>query len=863
VNARDGRPEIRSGGEGAQGFGRREALKGLAALAAVPFMPEAGRGGRRGPAASGRAKGVTPSGRDRRFDDGWRFHLGDAPGAERPDFDDSTWRALDIPHDWSIEDLPPRTETTGEAALWAPGNVPRRVGPFDADASPGKTATGFVLGGTGWYRKRFPASAVPTGMRAKVLFEGVYMDADVWLNGRHLGSHPYGYTSFAFDLTAHLRRDGGNVLAVRVRNEGKNSRWYSGSGIYRHVWLTVTGDVRVPLWGVHVSTPEVKTSAATVRVATRVENRGGTPRDVTVRVRLLGPGGVQAAAGEAVQPVPAGGDAENVQTFSLRSPSLWSTESPELYRAEVELLAGRAKADAVSVAFGVRRIEVDAGRGLRVNGRPVKLKGACLHHDNGVLGAAAIDRAEERRVGVMKANGFNAIRCSHNPPSPAFLDACDRLGVLVIDEAFDMWHAPKNPEDYHLFFDDWWRRDVEGMVLRDRNHPSIIMWSIGNEIHERAEPEGVEIAAWLVDAIKRLDASRPVTAAICSFSDYPGKNRSWAETDPAFTHLDVGGYNYAWQEYEKDHARHPSRVMLGTESFPGEAFENWRQVEAHLYVIGDFVWAGMDYLGETGIGHTGLEKFDYANVLRPFSWFNAFCGDIDLVGGKKPQSYFRDVVWGRSRLEMAVQRPVPEGRTENVSPWGWSDELRSWAWPGSEGRPLKVRVYAPSGEVRLLLNGKEVGTKAASAGTKLRAEFEVPYAPGELRAVALEGGHEVASLAFKTSGPPASLRLRPDRAAIRADRNDLCYVTVEVLDAAGSLVPDAVVPVSFALSGAGELAAVGSANPKDAASFRRPLRKTFHGRCLAVLRPTGGRGTIMLRAASDGLTPAALTVRVG
>ncbi len=397
------------------------------------------------------------------------------------------------------------------------------------------------------------------------------------------------------------------------------------------------------------------------------------------------------------------------------------------------------------------------------------------------------------------------------------------------------------------------------MVLRDRNHPSVIFWSIGNEIHERAEPAGVALAGQLVGEIKRLDTSRPVTMAVCEFWDYPG--RKWEQTDPAFTHLDVGGYNYQWRRYESDHTRHPERIMMGTESYPLEAFENWQAVEANAWVLGDFVWTGMDYLGETGIAHSHLDR-ESSYQLQPFPWFQGYCGDVDLVGGKKAQSYFRDVVWRRSAIEMAVQRPVPDRHKEAVSAWGWSDELRSWTWPGAEGRPLKVRVYTRGDTVRLLLNGREVGSSPVSAATKLTAEFTVPYAPGELRAEATLAGKPVGSIALATVGPPARLRLSPDRKTIRADRNDLAYVTVEVLDAKGNLVPDATVSVDFALSGAGELAGVGSADPKDAASFRQPRRRTFHGRCVAVLRPLGTPGAMALRAEAAGLSGGRASIRV-
>jgi beta-galactosidase len=841
--------------------GRRQALKGMAALAAASLLPRAEL--RVEAENHSEADNPVPSmhgdGRSQLFDSGWRFYLGDVEGAERPEFDDASWRALDLPHDWSIEDLPPRPESDGSGTTWELTDSPLHIGPFDSQLSPGQTATGFVLGGIGWYRKRFRLRPGPAA-RVEILFDGVYMNSDVWLNGQLLGNHPYGYTSFAYDMTPQLKPDGENVLAVRVCNEGKTSRWYSGSGIYRHVWLTVTGPVRIPVWGVCVTTREVAQSSAAVTVAAKIENHTDDKQDVTVRLRLVGPDGTDASLSESPQEVMPGVEAVNEQTVQVSLPRLWSPATPELYRAEVELAIAGKVVDRTETIFGIRKIEVDAERGLRINGEVVKLKGGCMHHANGVLGSAAIDRAEQRRVQLMKAQGFNAIRTSHNPPSPMFLDECDRQGIAVIDEAFDMWEDGKNPQDYHLYFDEWWQRDLDSMLLRDRNHPSVILWSIGNEIHERADPKGVEIAKKLVDEVKRLDASRPVTMAVCHFWDYPG--RPWKETAPAFRYLDVGGYNYELKEYEPDHALYPQRVIAGTESFPMEAFENWQAVETKPYVIGDFVWTGMDYLGETGIGHSHLEGAA-DTFLMPFPWFNSYCGDIDLIGQKKPQSYYRDVVWGRSQLEMAVQRPLPEGKKEILSQWGWSDELRSWTWPGFEGKSLLVRVYSTGETVRLLLNGKTIDEKPVSAATKLTAEFEVPYAAGELKAVALQNGRVVASQSFSTVEKPAKLRLVADRSLIRADRNDLAYVTVEVLDRANRLVPDATVPVSFSIAGAGELTAVGSANPKHAASFREPRHVTFHGKCLAVLRPRGRAGSITLRVEAAGLTPASVTLRVG
>jgi beta-galactosidase len=851
-----------------EGISRRDALKSFAAaLTAGPLLAECAPSEQHEPSRA--TASVQPDQRYQPFDDAWRFHRGDAPSAERPEFDDGGWRLLDLPHDWSVEDLPSIPESSGEGAVWGVTDVPLRTGPFDRYLSEGKRDTGWVVGGTGWYRKRFAASGLGSDRQVEIVFDGVYMACDVWLNGQHLGNHPYGYTSFAYDLTPHLRRDGENVLAVRVRNEGRNSRWYSGSGIYRHVWLNVTGDVRAPLWGLYVTTPEVARDAATVKVSVKIENRGQAAQSVTARIRLLDSENASAGSQDTKTEVAAGGSAQADQQLDVKAPRLWSPSSPQLYHAEIELLVDGRTVDRAATAFGVRKVEVDAERGLRINGEGLKLRGGCLHHDNGLLGSAAIDRADERRVELMKSHGFNAIRCSHNPPSPAFLDACDRVGMVVIDEAFDQWTKEKNPQDYHLYFKDWWQRDIDSMVLRDRNHPSVIFWSIGNEIAERADPEGVAIAKQIVDEIKRLDSTRLITAAIPPFFE-PGGRRSWSDSDPAFQYLDVGGYNYQWGEYEKDHARLPSRVMMGTESFPLSAFQNWQMVQKHSYVIGDFVWTGMDYLGESGIGNAqlntpnpfgqaganaapqgelgGIPFASFALIFAEYPWFNAYCGDIDLIGDAKPQLHYKRVMWGESRLEMAVQRPVPEGRTEVISAWGWSDELRSWTWPGHEGKALKVRVYTTGDQVRLTLNGKEVGVKPVSSETQFKAEFDVPYAAGELKATAIANGSPIAEVAFKTTGEPSKLRLKADRSRIRRDRNDLAYVTLEVQDEAGNLVPDATVPVLFTISGAGTLAAVGTANPKDVRSFRSARPRTFHGKCLAIVRPAGSAEPITVWA---------------
>jgi beta-galactosidase len=840
---------------------RREALQGMVGVAAAAMLPATG-------SAERAQKGAIPWPADapanplrmQPFNDEWRFHRGDTPGAEAETFDDANWRSLDVPHDWSIEDLPAAADDA-PGSIWGAGSTPLRAGPFDMYASEGQISTGWTVGGMGWYRKTFDKPALAPGGRAELRFEGVYMNCDVWLNGAHLGNHPYGYTEFAFDITPHLK-DGKNIVAVRVNNTGKNSRWYSGSGIFRKVWLSVAGELRIPAHGVSVTTPEVANEAALVNVEIAIENGASAAKRANARVRLLDADGAVAGEAQAPVTVPPNGSATATCAVRLTNPRLWSPDAPHLYRAEVVIEADRKVADSTSLNIGVRKIEFDAAQGLRINGESIKLRGGCVHHDNGPLGSACIPRAEERRVEILKANGYNAIRTSHNPPSRDFLDACDRLGVVVIDEAFDCWEAGnKNPEDYHLYFKDWWQRDLESMIVRDRNHPCVILWSIGNEINERAEPHGVEIGKALAAHAHKLDPTRKVTAAICHAWDHPGQ--TWKDMQPAFTYLDVGGYNYQWSEYEKDHAAYPDRIMAGTESFPFESFQNWQAVEKNSYVIGDFIWTAIDYLGESGIGHSSIRNGQGSDVFsEPYPWFNSYCGDIDLIGNKKPQSYFRDVVWRRSKVEMAVQRPLPPGYTEHISRWGWSDELRSWSWPGFEGASITVRVYTRGDQVKLLLNGKEIGTKEVTEKDALKAEFSLRYAPGELKAVANEGGQEIGAVTFTTAGKAHKLVLSPDRSKLKAGRDDLSYVIAQVVDDEGRAVPDAIVPVSFAVSGTAEIAAVGNANPKDVASFRQPRANTFHGACVVIVRPTGKAGSVQVRAEAPGLEPATTQLEI-
>jgi len=928
----------------------------------------------------------------RLFDEGWEFKRSDVPGAEEIGFNASDWRKIDLPHDWSIEDLPEEnqlpfmaisegdwkfkkgddtnwknpsfddiswkkvnlpdywnqysdqsdsgsygwyrkeieipdklqgddfllnigriadsdeaffngtriggtgefppdytysyyTPTSGKVrayrvpadlvqnannvvsvrvychndkgGIYASAPTPRKVGPF-SPKSPGGGSTGHTIGGIGWYRKEFRLDEKNKNKHVAILFEGIYMNAETWINGHYLGNHPYGYTSYGYNLTPYLRFGSQpNVVSIKVDNTGRNSRWYSGSGIYRHVGLRISEPVHFSQWGLYVTSPKVSHDNASVKMESTIKNDSGSKKTFEVKSMLFDPEGKQAGQSHSEITLASGDEIKEKHLISVDSPALWSPDDPNLYHAEVRLIQDGKKIDQIETHIGIRSIEVDAKNGLTINGKQVTLKGGCMHHCNGPLGAKAIDRAEERRVELMKKHGFNAIRTSHNPPSPAFLDACDRLGMLVMDEAFDCWDKGKMPMDYHLYFDQWGRKDIESMIKRDRNHPSVVLWSIGNEIPDRVEPRGLKIEKELVDLVHQLDPTRPVTEAINGVPD-------WSKTAQAYSLLDVGGYNYLWKKYTSDHKKYPDRVMVGTESFPKEALENWRQVEEHPWVIGDFVWSGMDYLGESGIGHSRITgpHTPPPSFGMPWPWYVSYCGDIDICGFKKPQSYYRDVVWKQSMLEMAVHSPVPAGQKERISKWGWPDEQQSWTWNVPNGKKLNVNVYSRYPKVRLELNGQVIGEKSVSEEEKLTAAFEVPYKPGELRVSGIKNGQVVEHKLFKTAGEPKALRLTADRSKIHASRNDLSYVTVEVIDRQDRRVPNADVPIQFEVSGKGGIAAVGNGNPHDMKSFQSQKCKCFKGRCLVILRPDGsGPGTINLEARAKGVSPAKFKIQ--
>jgi beta-galactosidase len=771
------------------------------------------------------------------FDADWRFQLGGALNAENPKFDDSKWRIINLPHDWSIE------------------NLPGTNSPFSINAL-SQVNGGFTTGGTGWYRKSF---AIPEGQSSKriiVQFDGIYMNPEIWINGVSLGSHPYGYTSFWYDISKNIKFGKPNVLAVKVRNEGENSRWYSGSGIYRHVWLKVLDQVHIAQWGTTITTSEVNTGSAKVNIKTQVSNQSGSSLKIRLVTRLLNAKGEETNKTESTQSVDKDGFSDFDQNLTVKNPDLWSTETPTLYTVINDVYNNDQLVDRVETKFGIRSIQFDVVNGFRLNGKTLKLKGGCFHHDNGPLGSKSFDRAEERRVELLKASGFNAIRCSHNPPPPAFLDACDRLGMLVIDEAFDMWLDGKNANDYHLFFDKWWQKDVESMIRRDVNHPSVIIWSIGNEIPNANKPEVIKTAQMLADYIRKSDPGRPVTSAV---------NGMNPEKDAYFASLDVAGYNYGTGDdkdnniFDKDHIRLPSRIIVQTESYPLDAFKCWMDVKDHDFLIGDFVWTAFDYIGEASIGWRG-----YPQKQNFYPWNLAYCGDLDICGWKRPQSYYRDALWKSNQLSLFVKPPKPSFEENpdraSWSRWHWLDAVADWNWEGYENKPIEVSVYSSCEEVELFLNNKSLGKKKTDRSTEFKALWDVPYQKGELKAMGYTASKQVNTAILHTAANPTQIKISADRNEINSDGQDLCYITIELTDAAGSRNPKAENLIKFEIEGAGTIVGVGNANPMSTESNQLPERKTWQGRCLVIIKSENKPGKISLKASSAGLKPISIII---
>ncbi len=780
---------------------------------------------------------------------GWRFSKSDTPGAEKTDFDDSKWRILNLPHDWSIE------------------------GEFKEDAQT-KGAGGYLPTGVGWYRRHFSLSTRRRGEIYGIEFDGVYMNSDVWLNGHHVGTHHYGYTSFEYDLTPFIIK-GENVIAVRVDNSLQpSSRWYAGSGIYRNVWLNTTGPVHIARRGIYITIPSVDSASAIVSVRTSIENGFQIPKNLKLRSSILDGSGKEVAFVESSISVPAFARISVEQTIKVLSPSLWSVETPFLYLLHSNLAEGRTVNDTVTSTFGVRKIEFDKDKGFLLNGKHVKMNGVCLHHDAGCLGAAVPVQAWRRRLQLLKEMGCNAIRTSHNPPAPEFLDLCDAMGFLVMDEAFDEWVEAKGqvPYGYHLYFQECSQSDLTDMIRRDRNHPSVVIWSAGNEVPDQVMDSGSVVERKVVETFHREDPTRPVTQA---------NDRIAAGDGPAkipFLQLqDIVGYNYVdrWFHrrelyYSVDRHDHPDWKMIGTENvsisgirgkyslmpeqsalWPGftnnyrtgmiRAEQLWRFTSTYDYVVGDFMWTGIDYLGEAR----------WPNK-------NSSSGVMDLCGFPKDGYYFYQSQWTTAPMV-------------HIFP--------HWNWKGHEGQVVQVIAYTNCDSVELFLNGKSFGTKSyvfpqqgnsggwnkyarpfiAPTTSDLHLTWDVPYEPGTLKAVGKKDGTIVVE-EVRTTSRPAAIRLTSDRNGIAADAQDIANVKVEIVDENGLVVPDADNTVEFTVDGAGVLAGADNGNPGDTTPMKSNRRNAFNGLALAVVQSTLESGRIRLTANSAGLRGAVLEI---
>jgi beta-galactosidase len=829
---------------------RRQLLKGAVSTAAVVSASSFIGAGY----AQTGSEAVTQRVRES-FDFGWKFRKGDSSGAEAPEFSDADWRTLDLPHDWSIE------------------------GGFDANA-PSSYCGAYLPAGIGWYRKQF---RVPDSYKDKKLtieFDGIYQLSEVWINGYYLGKRPYGYVPFFYDLTPHVKFGSANVIAVKVDNSHQtNCRWYSGSGIYRHTWLLSTNKIHIAHWGTFVSSPQITKETATLHVSTRVSNESGNAASCTLVTTVIDRDGNSIQSTETTEDIAPGKEIEFLQQIKVPSPRLWSVANPYMYKVHSKLQAQGRVVDEYDTPCGIREAVFDADRGFLLNGERVKLNGACLHHDGGAVGAAVPERIWERRLETLKEMGCNAIRTSHNPYAAEFLDLCDTMGFLVMNEAFDEWKVPKGqigPNGYAEYFDEWYERDVQNFVRRDRNHPCVVLWSAGNEIGDQGSPQGPETLRKLLQVFRAEDPTRSVTAGCDHIHSEPA---SEAATPEFLALLDVVGYNYAdrWRDrrekyYSIDRHAFPQRRFVGTESEamggvrgeypdlfsakdPSPEFfqflrgrnidveQLWKFVSTYDYVAGDFMWTGIDYLGESRWPMKGSSS-----------------GVIDTCGFKKDGFYFYQSQW--------IQKPVL-----HLFP--------HWNWKGREGQVVPVTCFTNCDTVELSLNGRSLGVKGYEfprigmegrwgnlpqrakvlrTTADLHLSWDVLYETGSLKAVGKKDGKIVATAEVLTTGQPAAISLSSDRDSITTDRRDVTHLTIRILDDQGRPLPDADNEITFQIEGEGLLVATDNGDPTSHEDYNSNSRKAFNGMCLAIVKSNGKAGVIQVTAVSPALQTARVTI---
>jgi beta-galactosidase len=755
------------------------------------------------------------------LDAGWRFRRGEAVGAERRAFDDAAWQAVDVPHDWSIE------------------------GPYDREAPAGRGG-GFLPSGVSWYRRSFALPEAERGRRVALELDGVMADARVWVNGRHVGHRPNGYVSVRYDLTEYARFGegdlGANAIAIRTDTSLQPaSRWYTGQGIYRHVRLVTTDPVHVAPHGLYVRTPEASAHSATVQVRTIVANESAGARQVAVAVAITGPDGVEVASSVLpARSIDAAGGGAFQHEIPLARVRQWDLDHPDLYRATATVIADGQPVDTVTTAFGIREARFEAASGFWLNGQNLKLKGVCLHHDGGAVGAAVPLGVWERRLRRLKSLGVNAVRTAHNPPDPGFLDLTDRLGLLVMDEVWDAWTVGKNHANYgvHLLFPEWWEADTRDTVQRDRNHPSVVLWSAGNEIHDTPYPDRAKrILKGLLDVFHAHDPSRPVTQGLFR----PNVSRDYE--NGLADMLDVVGQNYREKELVAAHRQKPTRKVIGTENRHDR--DVWLALRDHPFIAGQFLWPGIDYLGE--------EDWPRTTFVR---------GLLDRTGEPRAAGWERASWWSDAPVVRAFRRLAPPPRPE-VDP-GYDPQappspppapiLRE-DWTPDDARPHDedVEVYSNADEVELVLNGRSVGTLPENADASPRI-FRVAYERGTLAAIARDRGREVATHELRTAGRAARIALSIDEPSITTSWEDVAHVTARVVDADGVPVPDADHAIAFTVAGPGRVIAVDDGDPESHEPYVATSRTAFRGRVLAILRATGA-GRVTVTATAKGLAP--------
>ena len=785
-----------------------------------------------------------PAGRTvQNFNLNWRFFRGDVTGGQATDLNDSGWRNLDLPHDWSIE------------------------GPFSSDNA---SCTGYLPGGTAWYRKKFTIPGNETGRKVFIYFEGIYNNSEVWINGNYLGRRPNGYISFLYDLTQYLNFGGENLIAVRVDHSlSADSRWYTGSGIYRDVSLITTEPVHIGQWGVYCTTPEVTPAKAVLSADITVVNETGHNVNVKVTGTLMCRNEV---IGKITRKISFGSLKEVVvnQVFDVPSPKLWDVDNPNLYTLVTEV-KGRELLDNVTTTVGFRDLKFDAGKGFFLNGKSLKLKGICMHHDAGCLGSAVPKEEIERRLGILKEMGCNAIRTSHNPFSTDFLDLCDAKGFLVIDEAFDEWELPKKKwlsgwnagtpgkEGYAVNFKEWAKRDLQDFVLRDRNHPSIIMWSIGNEVDYPNDPyshpilnteanpqtwakysESLphadrlgEVARELVGVIKGLDTTRPVTAGLASA--LMSNETGYADA------LDVAGYNYQESRYKADHAKYPERPLYGSEN--GMTLEMWNYVADNEYVMGQFLWTGFEYLGEAG----------------RFPVRSSTAGVIDLAGNKKPEFYFRQSLWSdKPMLFIGTSDRLTKSGPDNL----WSHKRVEPLWNWDEGKTISVNAFSNCEEVELFLNSRSLGNKKMKDFINRTITWDVPFEKGTLKAVAKVAGKPVADYELKTTGTPVKISASLNEKILKADNTDLTHVFVTICDEDGNIVYNADNEIKCEIDGPVRLLGMEDSNPSNIENYKDNRQHAYHGKLLIYLQAMDSTGKATIVLTSPGLADTKLDLEI-